>query len=262
MKRLTALIATVSVTLLLTGCSGIDSIIEKDAVNENGIVTDGESKEGLYILKADGTYMVPNTLNQNFSTKTSSASQDRLTWSVNGDKTIPVIYAEDKLVYFSTGEIPEYFDVEQFAGGGYTLGLALMTPNADGGVNVNSAGLLNGSSAYEQLAGSVGKKMLLTIDTIDGNKVDPDTLSYSGSFTGLEKGKTYKIGAYLGTHYGEIEIAADTRVFSSYLTTTTAGYTLTQNGYAEVDISDLEDGFYSIDNQGLIEIRKSESAPK
>lgn len=262
MKKLIALLTTISVTLVLTGCSGLDSIIEKDAVSSDGIVTSDEMGNGLYILKADGTYMVPNTANQNFKGEATSASRDRLTWSVDGNKTIPVITAEDKLVYFSTGEIPEYFGVEQFAGGSYTFGLALLTPSTDGGVIVSESGILNGSSAETSLSGSVGRKMVLRIETINGEEIDGDTLSYSGSITGLNKGETYTIGAYIGTRYGETQITADTRVFSSYMTTTTAGYTLTKNGYAEIDISDLEDGFYSVDGQGLFEIRRTEKASK
>ena len=260
-KRIIAVILAVSLTMQATACSGVDSIIEKEAVSSDGIVDSESITEGLYILRADGVYQQPNTDYQNFKGTTNSASRERLTWSVSGNKVIPVLYANDELVYYGYGSIPEYFDVEQFTGGAYTFGVALLSESSNGGVSVHSDGVLPGSDAATQLSNSLGKNRLMRFVTINGESIEGDRLSYSGSITGLEKNTSYDIGVYVGTYYAEVPIKADTRVFSSYKTTTTGGCKLTKDGYAVVDISSLEDGYYSINGLGLIEIRRSEERP-
>ena len=132
-KRLLAGLLAATLAISMTGCSGLDQIIEQDTTNVNGIVEADQVSDGIYVLTEDGTHIQPNTDNQNFKNGTNSASKDRLIWSVSGNKVIPVCYADDKLVYYAMGEIPEYFDVEQFAGGAYTIGIALMTEASDGG---------------------------------------------------------------------------------------------------------------------------------
>jgi len=253
-----ALLAALCISLCFSGCTNIDSIIESDGPG-NGEVFEKDLSEGLYVHTKDGSFYKPNNIHENFHGSTNQATNTRLTWAVGADKPIPTVYKDDALVYITDREIPEAFEAERFVSSGYTFGLALLSIGSNGKISIAPDSALEGSNAYDIFGSALSDRAVVTIDSIDGKALSKEDLSYGGCIKGLKKNETYTLSAYKGTHYAAVDVIADTRVFSSYEVDSTGGCTMTENGYAVVDISNLADGYYSFDGQGLIRICRDKS---
>lgn len=256
MKKIKKLSLILIASIFITSAAGCDSIIEHENV-DSPIVGEEEEKEGLYILTKKGTLYKFNTKNQNFEGTTSSASVSRMIWCCNEDKYIPTLYSDDKLVYYGSALPDGPFNVEEFIDLGYTIGASSLSKSTSGLISITDEQLLNGSNAYNILSPSLPSTGWQMAE-INGKLIDDSMINDYGLIDGLEKGDKITIGVYSGTKYGKTEIVADTRVFCSYAVTATAGYTLTKNGYIEVDLGDLEDGYYSFEGCGLTQLKRSE----
>lgn len=254
----------ISIILLASVCmtftAGCDGIIEKENV-ESTVLEEGEEAKGLYILSADGTLYKFNTKHQNFEGVVNSSAPDRFTWSCNNDKNIPVIYSDDKLVFYGS-ELPDNpYKVEKFNDLGYTIGTGPLSKSTSGLISITESQLMNGSNAAEILTPAIPSNGWKLAE-INGKAIDDNTLNEYGLVAGLEEGQSVKIGVYAGTKYGNTDVIADTRVFVSTIVTETEGYCLTKKGYIEIDIGELEDGFYSFNGCGLTELRRAEKRTK
>lgn len=238
-------------TLLLSGCGEI--IIDSQKVNDYGKpISKEDLQDGIYIRTANNEYYQANTIGQNYEDTTYAARADRLCW-YTGDKFIPTLYADDQLVYITQESIPSTFLVEEFKDLGYTIGAnALEYSNELNGVSAQlEKGLLE-SDYYKVLSEKVNDEDNLLYVEINNTPITLDNITYAGTFAGLEEGKKYKISLYKGTYYTEVDVVADTRVFASYSTSETLGYTRTKENYVVIELSpNIEQGYYTVDNSGM-----------
>ena len=191
-----------------------------------------------------------------------TADSSRIVYSVSGTNNIPTLYSDDKLVMYSADEIPDSLNVERFSSVGWTLGLFGLQSATNGGVKITSDSLVPGSDAASKLSAVLGKSKAVTIYSIDGNEITTSyPFSKANSFEQMEEGETHTLGVYAGTYYKEINISADTKLWSSSMTTTTAGYTRTKSNYIEINIGGLEDGYYSFNGTGLVKVVRKETRP-
>ena len=244
--------------LLLTGCQ----VFDKGGAGKEGLVKNIEN--GIYVMSDKGDCYVPNTQHQNFKDNTivTSADPSRVVFSVKGNNEIPTLYSDDKLIMYSSDEIPDSLNVEKFSPTGWTLGIYGLTESTNGGYKITKDCLVPESNAYEVLSSVLTKSNEVTLYSID-NKVLDEKFDFTraGSFPAMEKGEKHTLGVYAGTYYADIVIQADTKLWASQITSTTAGYKRTKDGYAEILIGNLEDGYYNFDGKGLVKVVQSEKRP-
>lgn len=246
---------------LFTGCDGV---FETSSSGTGGLVK-GDVEDGIYILTADDEKYAPNTDHQNFkdNTTVTSADNSRIVYSVNGDNEIPTLYADDKLVMYSSGAIPDSLNIEKFTPTGWTFGIYGLTESTNGGYKITSDNLVEGSNASAQLSSALTNSDSVSIYSIDKTDLDEKyEFSKADSFKGMEKGEKHTLGVYAGSYYADIDILADTKMWSSQVTSTTAGYKRTKDGYVEILTGNLENGYYSFEGSGLIKVVTDEKRPE
>lgn len=251
-KKMNILLFMSVIILSLSGCSKGD-IIEKK-IDSSKAIDKTDIEDGLYILTEKGKFYKPNKENQSFNDVSVQASSTRVIWSVNDQKVIPTLYKDDKLVYFSKNILENDFVIEKFKSTGYSIGVYGLSTGTNGDINISSNNIIAGSTFSSQLDKIIKNGESVAIEELSGKKVSEDKLKRGGIIPDLEKNKKYKIGIYKGTYYGKIEVLADTRFFVSEKTDYTKGFQKTKSGYVIVDTGNLENGYYSINGEGLFRV--------
>lgn len=251
-KRLAVVSAAVlAITGLLTGCGGSTQPVEDD---KNAPLSVKDISSGIYVMSADGKFYYPNTEGQNFSGEVTSAQTDRIVYSRNDSKYIPTLYKDDKLVMFTTSEIPETMGVEKFADAGYTYGLYRLSQGNNGSFSFTDDNFINGSTLQASFNEFLGDSGVANIVTVGDKNLTSLDLTDAGTIKCSELGEKKTLSFMKGTFYSEVEAIADEHVWYSDETSCIPDYEMTKNGFIILTLPDsIKDGdYFSVMNTGLI----------
>ena len=169
------------------------------------------------------------------------------------DKLIPTFYSDELAAFQSYSLGLNSVGLERFAVLGYSIGCFSGSITEDGYLYCNKEGLVQGSSLYSAIGET--ESDAIRIATIDGKPLSLEQINRkAGVITGLEQGKTYKVGYFLGTKYYEKNIAADCRMYQAYEMYSFGKDYLydTPNGYMSFSMpQDMKSGYYNINGGGL-----------
>lgn len=252
-KSLISFLLTMAITTALVGC-GSQKV--EDTTSTNGPYSIDQIQSGLYIMTGDGKFYTPDTSGQNFTNEVTSSDPRRIIYSYEDNKEIPTLYADDKLVYFTSGTIPDNFGVEKFRDAGYTFGLYGISKNSGGEYTFNASSFIPESTLEQSFNGYISDGEFGTLLSVDEKPVDVDNLSVAGTYKCSKKDQKVKLSFMKGTFYNEVEAFADEHVWYSAETSNVLSYETTKNGFIVLNLPDgLEDGdFISVMNTGLIQI--------
>lgn len=244
------------ITVMTTALVGCGSKSEENVVSVNGPYSIDQIQSGLFIMTKDGEFYTPDTSGQNFTNEVTSSDPRRIIYSYEDNKVIPTLYADDKLVYFTTDSIPSNFGVEKFRDVGYTFGLYGISKSSGGEYTFTEADFIPDSTIEQSFNGYISNNDIATILTVDGKAVDVDNFSVAGTYKCDKKDQKVKIAFMKGTFYSEVEAFADEHVWYSAETSNVLSYETTKNGFIVLQLPDgLNNGdFISVMNTGLMQI--------
>lgn len=281
-KVMAVLLAAVSTTQLLTGCSILKNQPNKQTEDWK-ISTCDSSKlySGQYYVWHDEnqsnierdintdvskfkdyTYDIFTPVYKELSPASSAAEENalRVLWMTDeNDGKIPTLYKGDKLIYYSTTKVPSEFKLERFYDHGYSIGVYGLHENIEGsGQYVLD---LNGTMGVKKNTTAAKMSKYITKDTpivsiaqVGDVEISSKNISKSGTIKGLIHGQSYDVSVYNGTVRHLIRMTADTRIFSSMelYTLTNNAYNFVGNGVITINLPEnLKSGYYYINNTGL-----------
>ena len=108
------------------------------------------------------------------------------------------------------------------------------------------------SNLYDVIGGKNAKDTLGELYSINGSRLTAKNFNEAGAFAGLEEGKSYTIGLYIGTKYHEVTAVTDSRLLCSNEVYTIERASITKDGYITVRLpKDLEEGYYVVEGEGM-----------
>lgn len=237
---------------------GETNIPEEDRCVYAGGVTRGEEKEVQYF-----TNRIPDTKEYKEVTLESSliaatAADDRIVSFTTDENMVPVLDKNSELVYVSNTDVPT-FSWERFKDCGYSIGMYNMKENQSGKVEfvIGTSKTDHNSTAYKKLSQMDLSSGTILLDVINERKLKGEDLTEAGSINGLKKGDEITADLYIGTIYNNLSMQADTKILSSEELYYSKDYTLSQEGYAKVEIpTDMQEGYYLINGLGLVNYKK------
>ena len=249
-------ISCVLITATLCSLIGCGSQKTEEAVSAAGPYKLDQIQSGLYIMTKNGDFYSPNTDGQNFDNEVTSGDPRRIIYSYEDSKDIPTMYADDQIVYFTSGAIPTNFGVEKFRDAGYTFGLYGISKSSAGEYTFSNSNFISGSSLEGSFNGFLTDSDVATLLNVDGNALKVDDLSVAGTYKCGKKDQKVKLAFMRGTFYKEVETYADEHVWYSAETANVLTYETTKNGFIVLKLPDgLKDGEYiSVMGTGLIHI--------
>ena len=245
-------------TLSFTGCNSVfeqDNVV--DGVESYNSISD-EMPNGLFIKEGDVYYKGYNkckTYTNKYSALGSYSRRDtlRLIWYTTQMEAVPTLSESGSIIYKSNKDIPDSIILESFEELCTTIGIRNINMNETNGrfcVDLSrDSNMQQSSEAYAKLS---QYKQTIYLDSINGVSIDSSMINKAGAISGLEKGKLYRLGFYIGTKYYEADITADTTIYSSKTVYTLTDYAMTKEGYLIVKLPELlEPGLYDMDNEGV-----------
>lgn len=257
-------IAFTSAILLLcagmfSGCSGS----AEEQTDPNAPLEIDNITSGIYVMSTDGKFYSPNTDGQNFSGEVTSADAGRIICSKEDSKYIPTIYADDRLVFFTTDEIPETMGVEKFADAGYTYGLYGLYQGNNGSYSFTDDNFIEGSSLKESFNGFLGDSGVANVVSLNGKELKTSDFTEAGTIKCGKMDEKKKLAFMKGTFYNEVDVYADEHVWYSDMTASIPDYEMTKNGFVILTLpASIGDGdYFSVMNTGLI-CKSDKNRPK
>lgn len=251
----------------LTACNPM-SIFKKDTKQEENTQTEvdkgiksvkkDELKENqFYVKNGDqfySSYIGYTTIEEDNLIAT-ELDESRVISYTDDDEMVPILYKDDVLVYYTTGNIPA-FTFERYRDNGYSVGLYNLESTESGKVQfiLGESKTDHNSAAYKGLSELDLNNTNPIIDKVGGRNITGDMLSKCGSITGLKVNAGANIDLYIGTQHKQIQSTVDTHILSAMeLYPGIEDYTLTTEGYAIVNIPDyFLSGYYLINGIGMI----------
>lgn len=239
--------------LFAASATGCGTIIEKEEVEELiPEYTLEELPSGIFI-KAGDVFYAPSNGNKTYKSLPENTSPDRILWYTDGKERVPGYMNGNQIVYKDTKMIPKQFVIEGFEHICDSIGVR--------GIRLNDAGryVISGDANFHQTSDAFLKlsqhlkQGTIILDNINGNSIQNRMLNKTGSLSGLEKGKSYIIGFYIGTQYYEEEVFADTEIYASKSIHTITNFDMTKNGYLVLQMPELlTPGLYDLNNMGIV----------
>lgn len=237
---------------------GETNIPEEDRCIYAGGVTKDEKKEVQYF-----TNRIPDTKEYKEVTLESSliaatAADDRIITLTKDEVMIPVLDKDSELVYVSNTNIPT-FTWERFKDCGYSIGMYNMQENQSGKVEfvIGTSKTDHNSTAFQKLSQMDLSTGTILLNSMNERKLTGEDLTEAGSISGLAKGEEVKADLYIGTIYNNLSMKADTKVLSSEELYYSKDYTLSQEGYAKIEIpTDMAEGYYLVNGLGVFAYKK------
>lgn len=203
-------------------------------------------EERYYILKKNGKFqpLLQKGLN------------DYYVWFTKFDNLIPTFESGDKLIFTSVVERPYAFKFNKMKDLGYTVGIRFKMDYNDSETKEifsfpTSTEDYCPFSKVGSIVGSRVKDKTTNIVDINGTKITPLMFSEEGFLKGLNKNAMYQFGYYYGTKYSNIDIMADTHVYTKSDTLLSNNFKETKKGYIEISLpEDITGGTYNLDEQG------------
>lgn len=255
LKRISLLFIALAYTFLFSGCSDIQIFEEDVNPYELSGKKDTELKDEVYYVKQNTRFYEVHMADAgNASSEVSALDESRVMATLLDDSLIPTHYS-DELIAFQSDKIDfTSVNLERFIDLGYSIGCFNGKLDDDGSLYVSkNDGVVKDSSLAEAIGQTQSND--IRIASIDGKPLSKESVYLKpGVITGLEKNKSYKVGFYVGTHFYEKNIVADTRMYSAYemFTYSDDFITDTPNGYMCFNTpTELKCGFYNINGKGL-----------
>lgn len=254
------LIITIILCLFATILSGCSVLLEEEEPQESLEAFDvdialDELPSGLY-LRQNGKYTSPYAKYRTYSDfnpeEYEKDKDSRIIWYTDQSDTVPTLSDEGLIIFKSDSSIPEYFTLESFEHLCDSVGIRGLTLSSTGkyAMSKSKDTLHPLSSAYSVFETYLDKGTIL-LDTVNGTAVDSSMVNKAGSLTGLEEGKKYRLGFYIGTRYYEEDLIADTHIYSSKTYYLLPSYEMTKNGYLIVRLPELlTPGLYDLNASG------------
>lgn len=241
-----------------------NSISDYDPTEDNSM-SEGEAQEegGLFVKSGELFYPLQetNVVNQTWGTGYFNGSTRSLYYMNSSDVYVPSLTDSDQLVYFSSGDVPEYeaLDVKKQ---GYTADAVFWNSHVTMGISnaaVAAFGELGDSDLEVKEVNGENYESFLNNNTV--NAGDYCTSVYSGDPTcnvmiaDLDADENITLSYYEGTEKQETELIADQdywitdgceRWSGSELVTTGTKFEvkLGEDSYGTIDVSGLEEGTY------------------
>ncbi len=239
---------------LLTGCEDVQIFQTKTDPNKLVAYKDSQLENEKYYVKNNTSfYEVYKPKNGNASSGVSVLNENRVIATMQDDALIPTFYS-DELAAFQSDKLElKEIILERFTDQGYSIGCFSGNVTEEGYLHCSKEGLVHDSSFYNEIGTTESDD--IRIASIDGKPLSYEQINTkAGIITGLEQGKTYKIGFFLGTKYFEKNIVADCRMYEAYemYSYGTDHIYDTPNGYMSFAMpQDLKSGYYCINGGGL-----------
>ncbi len=240
---------------LLTGCDEVQIFQTKTDPNKLVALKDTALQNDVFYVKNNTNfYSVYATKEGNASSEVSALNESRVFATIKDDGLIPTYYA-DELIAVQSDEIElDEITLERFIPLGYSVGCFGGTITDEGYLYfVPDVNVINGSSLFDTIGETTSRDA--RIASIDGKPLTREQINpKSGTITGLEQDKDYKVGYYLGTRYVEDSIKADCKMYEAYEMFSFGSEYIsdTPNGYrAFMMPGDLKCGYYNINGSGL-----------
>lgn len=228
-------------------CNGIDS-------NDPEIDLSSSLSDGEFYVVHDG-YYYPTSL----GTTISNNDVEQMLYSLNWETSIPTLFLEagDKLVYYTTSGVVDYFTWTRYRDLGYTTGIYNERNTTSGRyyiyLNANNDDedvpecITPLSSIYNDIYNEIynGTLYLRKIGNIDIN----ESLFDYGLFSGWQKNETHDLEVYDGTYYHHYMLTADVHAFQPFEQFASIEYTPSENlkYIYDIEIPDyFIDGYYKI----------------
>ena len=194
--------------------------------------------------------------------KYSWGATGRIAWLTSSEiDNVPILGPNDKLLFYTTKNLPSEFLFEKFETHGFSIGIGKVKLNE----NEHYSALFDTSSfnttssayrTYEDIKASNKDTRNITIEKINGIAlsdvfVDPE-FQY---IKGMSRDSKYNVELYYGTIYSSYEMYADSLVLSSNKdkSLTSVKYNYLSSTVIEVILpEELEEGFYYIHGRGFI----------
>ena len=238
-------------TVMAMTLSGCSAVIQQEETEPDILeYTVDDLPSGVY-LKVEDTFYKPYNSGKTYTDVAQNSNSSRVLWYTNEKQHIPTYRNGNQIIYKNLESVPRTFTLEGFEHVGDSVGIRGITLNDAGRYSLGYASFKSGSDASVQLEEYSGKAIVL--DNINGNTVNSTMINRTGSISGLELGKSYTFGFYVGTKYFEKTILADTEIYVSKSITTLNQYELTKGGYLILQMPDLlTPGYYDINNSGVV----------
>lgn len=168
---------------------------------------------------------------------------------------IPTLFEGDKLLYYSTSGILDYYTLERFKDLGWSIGIRNLQSTEAGYVYVDVENeddypyILDSCNEIREIIGNT-----LLIDKIGGQRLYDDYVE-DGIINGLVEGVTYDLEVYNGTNYYYYDVNVNTKYFKSMELYAEAEYLPLQDYLYEIELPDyLLNGYYEIDAKGMFRL--------
>ena len=239
---------------LLTGCEDVQIFQTKTDPYKLVALKDSELKNDTYYVKNNTRfYQTYKPTGGNSSSEVSALNESRVYITMKDDALIPTFYSDELAAFPSNSPDLNEVILERFSVQGYSIGCFSGYITEDGFLRFTKDGLVANSSLQKAIGETDSND--IRIASIDGKELASEQINKkAGIIIGLEQGKTYKIGYYVGTKFYEKNITADCKIYEAYEMYAFGKDYIddTPNGYMAFSMpQDLKPGYYNINGGGL-----------
>ena len=249
-------------TFFLSACEGEEALpsdggmlfLSSDEVGQY----ETSGREGFFVLNEDKTFTPLCASMTGFSKMAKEEDRTRFLWYTDNlysiTDLVPHVNKDKKLVILgnSSGSIPATITIEKYEDRGITLGLHIYKDDA-GKMYLIPKEYLSTSDGSK--AGDLSSEKKVEIVSVNGSEIPLGNIDNNiEMLLGLEDGKYYTFGFYIGTKYQELEVKADTKVLQSEgVLTVSNPYISTKEGYFIVNLpANMAKGYYYVNNAGIL----------
>lgn len=270
------------ISTMLSGCSmrttetnEIEDLTDNGSINYE-TATDGidsTSKDFETQLVSGNYYVVHGDMYYPLFSYENNYSSDDPEDYVNPDRqvyftteneiNIPTLFAEDKLIYYSTDTLLDYMTWERYYDLGYTIGVHNIQEMTNGrmylDLDADEDCVIKDSELYDIY--NLGVKQIL-LDKIGNVQITSDLIT-DNLINSVQKSKVYDLEIYTGTQFKHYQTSANIHAFKAYELFASTEYETLQDEFYEITIPDyFVTGYYYLDNLGMVRIVKGSEYSK
>lgn len=262
------------ISTILSGCSMRKTETnEIEDLTDNGSINYETATDGINSTSRDfeeqlvsGTYYVVHgdmyyplyAYEDNYSGKEPKKTVDperQIYYTTENEINIPTLFAEDKLIYYSTDTLLDYMTWERYYDLGYTIGVHNIQEMLNGrmylDLDEDEDCIIQDSELYDIY--NLGVKQVL-LDKIGNVQITSDLIT-DNLINSVQKSKIYDLEVYTGTKFKHYQTSANIHAFKAYELFASTEYTTLQDEFYEITIPDyFVTGYYYLDNLGLVRI--------
>lgn len=248
---------------ILVGALCITTLSGCSKKEENPIMT-SDHKILEYDLKnlPENRYYIKKK-NNKFQPLLQEGVKGEYAWFTKYDNLIPVLEKGDKLIYTSVKSKPYSFQMAKMKNLGYTVGIRFNVKYLEEEATdiYSFPTTSDGYCPFSKVGKIVGEKVSdksTSIKEINGKKITSLMFTDEGFLKGLTKDAMYQFGYYYGTKYEQIDVKADTHIFTRQDSLLSNTFKETKKGYIEIGLPEggSEAGYYNLEenNGGMFRV--------